>query len=91
MLTDEWDREHIEGYYDGEFESTGSDEVPLKYLHIARETKAARLIVFEIDPDTLKPIEQWMPKSESALGSPHIIWVSRWLVEEKDLSTYLEE
>ena len=63
----------------------GNQEIPLKYIHIDRETPAARLIVFEIDPDTLVPVKHWIPKSESALGSTGIIWVSKWLVYEKGL------
>lgn len=68
-----------------------NDQIPLKYLTIPRETKLARLVVFEIVSDSLKPVQEWIPKTVSALGSPGVIWVDEWFVEKHDLFLYAEE
>jgi len=96
VMTDRFDTDPYDfdgGGFDGEQPESyaGNQEIPLKYIHIDRETKAARLIVFEIDPDTLVPVKHWIPKSESALGSTGIIWVSKWLVYEKGIELYSNE
>lgn len=65
----------------------GGEDIELKYLSIGRETKLARIVVFEITK-TLDNVEFWLPKSQTSLGPDNTIWVPRWLVEQNDLWAY---
>lgn len=83
-LDNYWPRENGDEIYD---DDNNSAEIKLKYFSLGRETKLARMVVFEITK-TLDSVEFWIPKSVSALGENNTIWVQKWFVDTNELGVY---
>lgn len=80
-MSDMYDLDDFYGFDDG-----GSEEIECRFIAIARETKAAYLITFEIDED-FEPVQHWLPKSQVQINGKSI-FIPRWLVSEKELEAY---
>ena len=84
------DLDELDGFHEmDDFGDDNREEIECKFMQIARETKAAYLITFEIDAE-FKPVQAWLPKSQVtiSMSRPGIIFIPRWLVEDKELESY---
>jgi hypothetical protein len=67
------------------------EEVELKYLMLARETRAAWFITFEIN-EKFEPVQHWLPKSQCRIVPElNLIYVPQWLVDSNDLHEYRKD
>ncbi len=78
----------IDAFEDRLYRSRGEEEIECRFLLIARETKAAYLITFEIDED-MRPVQAWLAKSQVSISTTtNSIYIPRWLVTDKELESY---